>query len=221
MTNLVKITMGYEHLAKQRINDNYAWHKKAWTIFEKNPELAERDKNPNVMKGPTPFLSRYMLRQYQAELLLLSLYQPKKPGWCGDDQWHHIEIDDRYLSQDSYFFDLYANPTRTVKKPDRDGGFTKNGRRLAIMDEISQLAWLIRKGKNNGFRLSEEFPLQIEKPVNHYFNRNGKRGLHIGVRFQGLLNVTKSQDFKKAFHEGIGSAKGFGFGMLLIKPVKC
>jgi CRISPR system Cascade subunit CasE len=220
MTNLVKITIGYELLAKEKIHDNYAWHKKAWTLFEQNPKLSERKKKPEREKGTTPFLSRYMLQQHQAELLLVSVYLPVKPDWCGHHQWHHIEIDENYLSQKSYFFDLYANPTRSVKKPDGNGGYTKNGRRLTLMDESSLLAWLMRKGENHGFRLEENFPLQIGKPVSHHFNRKGKKGLHIGVRFQGALCVTAPDDFKKAFHEGIGTAKGFGFGMLMIKPAQ-
>ncbi len=30
MTNLLKLTFGYKQLAKEKIHDNYAWHKKAW-----------------------------------------------------------------------------------------------------------------------------------------------------------------------------------------------
>lgn len=118
------------------------------------------------------------------------------------------------------YFDLYANPTRAVKKPDGNAGFTKNGRRLTLMDKPSQKDWLSRKGSNHGFQLAENIPIRIEKPVNHRFNRKGKKGLHIGVRFQGALHVTDREVFRKAFREGIGTAKGFGFGLLMIKPVQ-
>lgn len=88
------------------------------------------------------------------------------------------------------------------------------------MDSESQIEWIYRKGEKHGFTLDENIPLRIEKPVNHSFNRKGKRGLHIGVRFQGLLHVTDNTAFKKAFCEGIGTAKGFGFGLLMIKPTQ-
>lgn len=220
MTNLVKLTFGYEQLAKEKIYDNYAWHKKAWTMFEHHPELKERNNKPEKDKKPTPFLSRYSKKTNHAELLLVSQYRPLKPEWCGSEQWQLIEIDESYLSQPSYFFDLYANPTRSVKKPDGNGGFTKNGRRLTLMDKPSQRDWLSRKGSNHGFQLAENIPLQIEKPVNHRFNRKGDKGLHIGVRFQGALHVTDREVFRKAFREGIGTAKGFGFGLLMIKPAQ-
>jgi len=220
MTNLVKLSFEYEQLAKEKIYDNYAWHKKAWTMFEYQPELKERNNKPEKDKGPTPFLSRYIQKSNHAELLLVSKYRPLKPDWCGSEQWQLIEINESYLSQPSYFFDLYANPTRSVKKPDGNGGFAKNGKRLTLMDNKSQREWLLRKGVNHGFQLAEDIPLRIEKPVNHRFDRKGKKGLHIGVRFQGALRVTDREFFRKAFQEGIGTAKGFGFGLLMIKPVQ-
>lgn len=220
MTNLLKLTLGYEQLAKEKILDNYAWHKKAWIIFKHHPELKKRNNKSEKDKGPTPFLSRYIQKSKHAELLLVSVYQPLKPDWCGSDQWRLIEIDESYLSQPSYFFELYANPTKSVKKPDGNGGFTKHGRRLTLMDKPSQMAWLSRKGKNHGFQLAEDIPLRIGKPVNHSFSRKGRKGLHIGVRFQGILHVTNREVFKKAFREGIGTAKGFGFGLLMIKPAQ-
>ena len=109
MTNLVKLTFGYAQLAKEKIYDNYAWHKKAWTMFEYRPELKERNNKPEKDKGPTPFLSRYIQKSNHAELLVVSKYRPLKPDWCGSEQWQLIEIDESYLSQPSYFFDLYWN----------------------------------------------------------------------------------------------------------------
>jgi len=220
MTNLLKLTLGYKQIAKEKIHDNYAWHKKAWTMFEHHPELKERNDKPEKDKGTTPFLSRYTSKANDAELLLVSEFQPLKPDWCNSDQWQLIEIDASFLGQPSYIFDLYANPTRKVKKTDGNGGFAKNGRRLTLMDKPSQTEWLTRKGNNHGFQLAQAVPLRIEKPVNHYFNRKDRKGLHIGVRFQGGLHVTDREAFKKAFRQGIGSAKGFGFGLLMIKPVQ-
>jgi len=220
MTNLAKLTFGYRQLAKEEILDNYAWHKKAWTLFEHHRELKKRNAKPEGQRGPAPFLTRYTRKSDYAQLLIVSEYCPLKPDWCGSEQWQLIEINENYLSQKNYYFDLYANPTRAVKKPDGKGGFTRHGRRLTLMDKPSQKEWLMRKGDNHGFRLDDDMPLRIEKPVNHYFNRKGKRGLHIGVQFKGAFHVTNRAAFQKAFREGIGTAKGFGFGLLMIKPAQ-
>ena len=220
MTKLVKLSLSYEQLAKEKIVDSYAWHKKAWTVFSHQPELEERNKKLEKDKGPTPFLSRYTRKTRHVELLLVSEYEPRKPDWCDTNQWQVLEISDDYLSQPTYIFDLYANPTKTVKKLCGNGGYTKHGRRLTLMDKASQIEWLRRKASNHGFVVRDDIPLQIDKPVDHRFKRKGGKGLHIGVRFQGVLQVTDEIAFKKAFREGIGTAKGFGFGLMLIKPAQ-
>lgn len=220
MTSLVKITLNYEQLANEKLYDSYAWHKKAWVVFSHHPELEERNKKQQKDRGPTPFLSRYTQKTNHVELLLVSDYQPKQPNWCSNEQWQRLEINESYLSQSGYFFDLYANPTKTIKKPDGKGGYTKHGKRLTLMDTESQMEWLIRKSSNHGFIVRDDISLQIGKPVNHHFNRKGKKGLHIGVRFQGALHVTDQSAFKDAFRKGIGTAKGFGFGLLMIKPAQ-
>ena len=220
MTSLVKLQLGYDQLARIKIDDNYSWHKKAWSMFEHHADLKERNFRPERDKGPTPFLSRYIQKSNYAELLILSRHEPLQPDWCLSDQWQLIQIDETYLSQVSYFFDLYANPTKSVEKPDEYGGYTKNNKRLTLMYKASQKEWLVKKGNDHGFQLIDEIPLRIDKPVYHPFKRKGKRGLHIGVRFQGALSVVERDLFQKAFHEGIGSAKGFGFGMLMIKPAQ-
>ena len=62
-------------------------------------------------------------------------------------------------------------------------------------------------------------PLAVDPAGRHPFHRRGDEGLHVGVRFRGVLNVTDKERFADAFRHGIGSAKGFGFGMLILKPV--
>jgi len=40
------------------------------------------------------------------------------------------------------------------------------------------------------------------------------------VLFEGVLTVTKADDFAQAFANGIGSAKGLGFGLLVLLPFR-
>ena len=111
MTNLVKLSLSYEQLAKEKIVDNYAWHKKAWTVFSHHPELEERNKKLEKDKGPTPFLSRYTRKTKYVELLLVSDYEPRKPDWCTTEQWQVLEISDDYLSQPKAQMYLHIVPT--------------------------------------------------------------------------------------------------------------
>jgi CRISPR system Cascade subunit CasE len=75
----------------------------------------------------------------------------------------------------------------------------------------------------SGFSVLDVPPLYVEPAQNHRFIKRHLKevpGFHVGVRFQGVLEVTNREEFKKAFTQGIGSAKGFGFGMLVIQPLK-
>jgi CRISPR system Cascade subunit CasE len=220
MLKLVKINLSYEHVANKKIKDSYAWHKAAWDMFSHHEELKDWVEKNSDGKKRTPFLTRLIQKPQHIELLALSAFSPQQPPWCDDDQWHTLTIDDAFLSQSAYAFDLYANPTRAVKKEDGKSGYTKNGKRLTLLDKESQTAWLQRKAKEHGFQLLDAVTLQIENGGNHEFWRKKSRGLHIGVSFKGALQVTNPGLFKSAYIQGIGTAKSFGFGMLLIKPIQ-
>ena len=92
-------------------------------------------------------------------------------------------------------------------------------------------AWLIHKGKvrcrdqdtgldvPGGFRIVEEKPLEISPMVESHFRKKGQSGYHGGVQFRGILEVTDPERFIETYQSGIGSAKSFGFGLLLLAPI--
>lgn len=99
-------------------------------------------------------------------------------------------------------FRLQANPT--VKR---------DGKRHAIYAEDDLLAWLNRKGDQNGFTVD---PLDIRaRKLGRVLGKNRQRTWH-AVQFDGRLQVQDVTTFGKALNNGIGSAKAFGFGLLSI-----
>jgi len=113
-------------------------------------------------------------------------------------------------------FRLRANPTKRLS-----AGKGNIGRRVGIYDEEGQLAWLARKGEQHGFRMlqaqvSRDDKIEIEKAI----ERDGK--VHklelLSARFDGVLQVTDPDKLIQAVETGIGSAKGFGFGLLSLAP---
>ena len=77
------------------------------------------------------------------------------------------------------------------------------------------LAWLARKGEQNGFRL-----LQCQELENHqqrgYHKKDSGGPMYVtGYHYQGLLQITDSERFRHALQEGIGSGRAYGLGMLL------
>lgn len=80
------------------------------------------------------------------------------------------------------------------------------------------LSWLARKGEAHGFTFDPAEVRTVPRP-RQPFIKGGVAGLHAGVDFQGRLRVTRFELFRKAFEEGIGSAKAFGYGMLVLAPL--
>ena len=109
-------------------------------------------------------------------------------------------------------FRLRANPTKRLS-----AGKQNKGKRIGIYDQEGQLAWLTRKGQQHGFRVlqaqvSRDGKIKSERAIKHGDHRHDLELL--SVQFDGLLQVTDPESLIQAVETGIGSAKGFGFGLL-------
>ncbi|MBA3028753.1 MAG: type I-E CRISPR-associated protein Cas6/Cse3/CasE [Desulfobacterium sp.] len=54
----------------------------------------------------------------------------------------------------------------------------------------------------------------------NHFRKGEHRAYHGGVQFRGTLEVTERGKFAQTYQSGIGGAKSFGFGLMLLAPVK-
>lgn len=109
-------------------------------------------------------------------------------------------------------FRLRGNPT--VRKKE-------NGKRVGIIDEESQLAWLKRKGERGGFAIREASIVREDGPDRLEKGRKDDHKLSLlAVRFEGVLQVTDPEAFGKTLQDGIGSGKAMGFGLLSIAPYR-
>lgn len=130
-------------------------------------------------------------------------------------------------------FRLRANPTKRRKA---------DGRRIGLTTEEEQLAWLQRKANDekqpSGFRLRSVVVIPEEPPgprrspqLKNAHDEDSSIGTgasvatavqvaqkmtHLAVRFEGVLQVVDPVAFQQTLRRGIGSAKGFGFGLLSI-----
>ena len=148
----------------------------------------------------------------------------------------------QYAAGQHLRFRLRANPTKKVAaphaaerlaKPGKREGYTKNGRRLALLREDEQIAWLLHKGETGGFRIPGEWvAADDDRRVPNFrvdvipegWVRCGKDGYADGrffaVRFEGVLHVTDPNEFLRTVADGLGAAKGFGFGLLSVAPCR-
>ncbi|MGO9166463.1 MAG: type I-E CRISPR-associated protein Cas6/Cse3/CasE [Candidatus Sulfotelmatobacter sp.] len=208
MIYLTQATLDFATAARMRLRNSYDWHQAVWKAF------------PGSDKQPRDFLTRLDQRRDGFRLLLVSPVLPARPDWCPADvaSWQTKPIPDAYFTRRQYIFQLCANPTKKVSKKRPDGSLTKNGRRVPLRKREELAEWIKRKGDHGGFTVDEAtlctFPRGAE-----YFEKNGQPCLHSAVEFQGMLTVTDPAQFHDTFTRGVGPAKAFGFGLLVIAPV--
>jgi CRISPR system Cascade subunit CasE len=226
MNWLARMEIDADIARREKAFDNYAWHQKLWNCFPNRPD---------EKRG---FMTRIDPLEGAFRLWVLSQHQPVCPAWCPADCFDVNKIASSFLSHPYYVFDLKANPTKALIQRDANGkpqlqanGKRKRGKRVPLVDPDELRAWLERKGEvrcrdaqtgvdiPGGFRLVSDRPLEISPMVESHFRKKDQSAYHGGVRFRGTLEVTDRDYFIKSYQEGIGSAKGFGFGLLLLAPI--
>ncbi len=144
-----------------------------------------------------------------------------------EPDWNAITVSDDYLVTEiqckrvapvlrigqRLAFRIRANPTVKLKCDDRP-----NGMRQGIYDETERLAWLGRKGERSGFRVLEARVASDGKQRGT--TASGYETVFAAAVFEGVLEVTEAAALRASLESGIGSAKGFGFGLLSVAPVR-
>jgi CRISPR system Cascade subunit CasE len=228
MSWLARFDVKAETAYTEGILDSYAWHKRLWDgCFPDKPD-AKRD-----------FLTRIDQLENAFRIWMLARTKPERPAWCPSHGFALKEIAPSFLSHRYYAFDLRANPVKTIVQRGpkgetllRPNGKRKQGKRVPLVKPEELRGWLIRRGQvrcrdNNtgldvpgGFHIVEDKPLEISPMTENHFRKKGQSGYHGGVQFRGTLEVTNRERFVDTYQSGIGSAKGFGFGLLLLAPIK-
>lgn len=112
-------------------------------------------------------------------------------------------------------FLVTANPIKTIADTERDmkPGKKSDKCRVPLIREGDQREWLIRK--LNGAAEVEAATIQVHSPL--YFRKGGRAGKLSTVTYEGLLRVTGADNLIALLENGVGPAKGFGCGLLLVR----
>lgn len=207
MTWLARFDIDAGTARAQGLADSYAWHKRIWDCF------------PDAADSKRDFLTRIDTLERAFRVWVVGRRPPHRPPWCPPEQFAAKEIAPSFFSHSTYAFDLRANPTKRLSTKDTGGEQRKHGKRIPLMQPDDLRAWLDRKAEAGGFRIRYDRPLEIGPMVENHFRRDGQSAYHGGVQFRGMLEVTNREKFIATYHAGIGSAKSFGFGLLLLAPV--
>jgi CRISPR system Cascade subunit CasE len=204
---LTQILVSYEDAVRiLKIRDTYDWHQRVWQAFA-GRERKSRD-----------FLIRVDRKEEAYRVLILSQSLPQKPGWCPTDCFGTRTIPHDYFQHVSYRFSLLANPTKKLRVDNPDGTRKKNGRRVPITKREELMIWIERKAQIGGFSIDQSTLKTIPRG-REFFHKPCAHGAHMAVEFQGQLTVTDLTLFRASVASGIGSAKAFGFGMIVLVPV--
>lgn len=210
---LSEITLRDEYAARLTPKDSYGWHKVLWRFF---PQTKERD-----------FLYRVDLLPGILRLYIVSESPVHVPASLPQGICRSREIPNSFFVHEHYRFKLRANPTRRIKTDVRTGQHLEKGMRAPITDLNDLAAWLGRKGKQGGFSIPhlenwphDDCPLSILHEGRETFRKPGLlQAHHSSVQYEGILHVDSAELFRDTFRNGIGSAKAFGFGLLMLQPL--
>jgi CRISPR system Cascade subunit CasE len=206
---LTQALVDHQTIAKHRIWDQGDWHRLVWSAF--NPVEGDR--------GPRNFLYSVEETPQGCKALILSDQIPTRPDWCPTQGWTTKAVPANFLTRYRYAFSLTANPTIRLSHGPRISLAKRAG--LDDEPEIRLLDWLEHKGVTGGFRIYRGKTLVQPGEVQTFptSDRSQKITIHY-VHYQGILEVTDSILFVNTFNSGIGRAKSYGAGMLLLKPIQ-
>lgn len=106
-------------------------------------------------------------------------------------------------------------------KASQDGVTDK--KRIQKLMQIAAAKWFIEKASLNGFAVetsTDEPWLDVYAYCQHLLRKKGNTNIRFSsIDFSGTLVVTDPDKFQKILFSGIGPAKAFGCGLLLVKPI--
>ena len=209
-------------LARQLCNsDSYLEHQLLWRLFSGDAE-AKRD-----------FLFRRDDLNGWPQFYLVSQRLPED----ADNVWQidHREYRPRLRNGQRLGFSLRANPVITRKDASgkhkrhdlvmdlkRQGNWKLTARNArSSLYELTQLAgqtWLSSRLERNGGKLET---LNSEGYMQHRTSgkRNEKPIQYSSLDLDGTLTVADTEAFTQALYRGLGPAKAFGCGLLLVRRI--
>jgi len=208
----------------QSLRGEYQAHHLVWSLFTDGPDR-ERD-----------FLYRQEFSGSVPTFYAVSERKPVNRGgmWMIESKEYAPVLSEGQRLE----FVLQANPIRT--KRDEKGGHHRHdvvmdaktriqeeGRpasEIPSQQEIVQVAgfaWLATRGEKHGFSVQAGEVRADGYRQMRFSKKKGQRPIQLStIDYTGLLTVTDPEVFRQALFSGIGPAKGFGCGMLMVRPAR-
>lgn len=189
----------------------YNLHRQLWKLFP-GEEREARKRNDDVRQG---FLFRVEENPTgrPARLLVQSRRTPEVA--LGVVIIGTREIQARPVAGQRLAFLLTANPVKTIADAQREAKHDKKSEkcRVPLIKEEDQREWVARK-------LASAGEIEVANVMPHapiYFRKGNRGGKLATVTFDGVLRVNDPIRLAELLENGVGPAKGFGCGLLLVR----
>ncbi|MGI5862484.1 MAG: type I-E CRISPR-associated protein Cas6/Cse3/CasE [Myxococcales bacterium] len=193
----------------KQVRSGYTVHQLVWSWFAGEPD-ARRD-----------FLYRHEEDKGPGCFFVLSAREPRDPTGL----WRIASkpFAPKLKAGERLRFSLRANPTvkRDGKRHDvvMDARWKARQAEGERQREVEQpcLDWLEARGERCRFGFERD-EVRVEAYRQERFGGRGARNIRVSVvDFEGILTVRDPAAFIAALERGIGPAKGFGCGLMLVK----
>jgi CRISPR system Cascade subunit CasE len=189
----------------------YELHRRIWRLFPDEPGESRRDADGQR----TGFLFRVEENRpgQPARALVQSRRTPQAAE--GIRLIATRTLDPRPSAGQRLAFLLTANPIRNIKDEQREQkpGKRRDSCRVPLIREEEQRDWLARK--LDGSAQIEAVSVLPHQPT--FFRRGNRAGKLVTVTFEGVLQVKDPSALVNLLLNGIGPAKAFGCGLMLVR----
>jgi CRISPR system Cascade subunit CasE len=212
--------------AQQLIASPYKLHAAVEHSFP--PTAVRADKSGRI-------LWRLDMNAHDPHSVWLYVVSPQKPdfthiveqtGWPLYGEWESKDYSillNRLAKGQQWRFRLRANP---VRKATRDYGLKPRegivGKIQGYVTVPQQTQWLVDRAEEHGFQIleSDSIPQVVisQRQKQRFMRKDATVSLSTAL-FDGALEVTDAEAFRKTLCFGMGRAKGFGCGLLTIAPL--
>lgn len=192
----------------------YEWHRALWRLFPGRP--AENRLSREEARSGFLYRIERMETGRGARALLLSEVAPTGQTTGIQIMRSTTELNPTFQEGQTLGFRLTANPVKTIT--DAEGRLNAKGEvkkcRVPLIREEDQSNWLARH--LDGAAELAQAEIRQEHPL--YF-RKREVGKIVPVTFEGTLRVTDGKLLTELMRNGIGPAKAFGCGLLLVRRI--
>ncbi|SDX92477.1 type I-E CRISPR-associated protein Cas6/Cse3/CasE [Nitrosomonas sp. Nm33] len=194
--------------------NSYNLHRQLWRLFP-GEEKETRSNGDELRQG---FLFRIEDNPMgrPARLLVQSRRAPEAAS--GVVLIGTREIQPQPIAGQQLAFLLTANPVKTITDVQRDAKSSKKSEkcRVPLIKEEDQREWIARKLAGAGeIEAANVLP---HAPV--YFRKGNRGGKLVTATFEGVMCVLNPDILITLMENGIGPAKAFGCGLLLVRRLQ-